>query len=216
MKPTQAVGSTARNAQSPRNYRRPKAAEPAGRHSSGELSGLGGRLTTDAAGHLKAYELDLDRPAIEALRRLLAGVQNQARPCGYVLAATGDNLSRVRVLRDPPPQYELRAAREYVRGDVVRVTGSAKSCNIYITAVGAAMLSDRLAKAAARMQATVRVRARVVHRRAESHRSLVEFLPDTDLISSAEDRRLGQAGALLAAEVWPAEDFSDWEEATDA
>lgn len=47
---------------------------------------------------------------------------------------------------------------------------------------------------------------------AEEHAGRVVLRPATQQeVADADDAALGEAGARLAAEVWPVEDFSDWE-----
>jgi hypothetical protein len=155
----------------------------------------------------------MDQSTSEKLTHLLAPRSPGQPAPGFILAVTAENLDRIRVLADPAPKYELRAAREYLRGDIARVTGSARSCNISLSSLGAALARDHLAAAAQRMSAWLEMRARVVHRRGEAQRTLIEFIPDVDLGADVDVSRLGAAGEALAAQVWPVEDFSDWEEA---
>ncbi len=183
-----------------------------GRRSLGEVIGRDARIAVDRDEQIRIYALRIGRAEAEELLRLLDAADGAAgRPNGVILAATCENWSRLRALLDPAPRYEIVAAQDYLRGDVVRVTGSKRSCNIFLSGIGAAMLQERLRAAANRMTDWVEMRARVVHRRAASQRSLVEFVPDADLRRELEATRLGRTGEALAGDVWTAEDFKDWE-----
>ncbi|MEW6252345.1 MAG: hypothetical protein AB1716_17030 [Planctomycetota bacterium] len=173
-------------------------------------------MTDAPTGQIRSFSLRLPRASAEKLAELLAQVRSGRGPCGAILTATSEKLDRMRLLTDPAPSYERAAAPEHLRGDLLRVAGGPRSCNVYISSLGVDLFRDRLLQATQRSAAWLEFRARIVHRRTESQRSLVEFVPDVDLRGGAEDHALGEAGALLASEVWPAEDFSDWEEATGA
>ena len=178
-----------------------------GRRGIGEFQGSEGRIAADAVG-LKQFTIQLLKTSLAELADLLG--QGSQRS-GFILTVTREKLNRLRVLCDPPPQYELHAARYYLRSDVVRITGSDKSCNISISPQGVASVQSLLRAAANEANKWVEMRARVVHRRGGS-RSLLEFIPDTDIAAEAERRRLGEAGTALTAEVWPDDDFADWEQ----
>lgn len=174
-------------------------------------------MATDATGRqLRAFSVRLSRASAEQLDSLLGVACSEPYPCGAIVIITSGQVDRLRLLTDPAPEYERAAAREYLRGDVVRVTGASRSCNIYISSLGVHLFRERLAEAARRCTTWLELRARVVHRRSDTQRSLIEFIPDVDRVGAADDVRFGEAGAGLAAEAWPAEDFSDWEEATGA
>jgi hypothetical protein len=111
----------------------------------------------------------------------------------------------VRIIYDPAPRYEQRAADGYLRGDILRVVGESGSCNINISSLGAKLMVERLQAAAARMREWVELRA-------DRRWSVVEIVPDIAAAAANSDDldRLAIAGEQLAAEVWPADDFSDW------
>ena len=126
----------------------------------------------------------------------------------FTLTSTHDKPERLKLTRKRPPDYEVRAAPLYVRGDPIHISGNEGSCNIAFSGeFGGKMLADRLRTAQERMRRFVDM---VVPNR---KRQLIVFLPDVDLEAgiSDEHQRLGQAGAALSATIWSSEDFADWE-----
>lgn len=182
-----------------------------GREFIDDVYGTDARQEFGPGGVFRGFRVRLDKAAAGHLAALLSEADSTVPPRRYGLAATRENFRRLRVVRGGLPKYEQSAAREYVRGDVLHVTGSEKSCNIAISAIGAAMIAEKLRAATARAQEWIELRVRVVHRRREGHRSLMEFVPDVELVARAEDRGFGELGAALTGESWPADDFSDWE-----
>lgn len=83
---------------------------------------------------------------------------------------------------------------------------------MYLTRVGGNLLREQLAHAGSRAEVWIQLRARIVRRGKHGPRCLVELVPDVDFAAAEDDRRLGAGSARLAAEVWPHEDFADWEE----
>jgi hypothetical protein len=179
-----------------------------GRRSVGEISGSGGQLRTDSAGALKSFTLRLSKLSVARLCDL---VQAHAPPTGYILTVTGEDMNRLRIISDPLPGYEQAAAAEYLRGDVARVTGSGRSCNIYLAAQGVPSFRQAMLASVGRCAEWVELRARVVHRREKGARSLLEFLPDVDVLGEQESRRLAETEARLAADILTDESFADWE-----
>jgi hypothetical protein len=180
-----------------------------GRVLVGEVVGKDAQLVSDKSGFRKfAVRLPVDAAA--RLLALLSQPEDGASRHGFIYTATQEKLNRLRLLRDPPPLYELRAARHYLRSDVVRVSGTQRSCNIYVAPQGVAAVSALLGAAIADAQEWLEMRVRVVHRRG-GQRCVLEFVPDTEIKARLEERRLGEAGAALAAEVWTEESFRDWE-----
>lgn len=151
-----------------------------------------------------ALRLSLDQAA--ALDGLLGRAGAQSRNT-TTLTASFHQPARLRVTEIEPPDYELRAAAQYVRGDVVRVQGKeGVSCGLDVSArFGIPLLREQLS--AARGRARDFLELRVPSRK----RDLVEFVPDVDLTTTSDE-----AAALAAAQVagLEAEDFSDWEAAS--
>lgn len=183
-----------------------------GRRGLGSVTGSFGRIRVRPDGRIKDYRLRLPVDQVETLASLMPMLDDHA--AGRVLTATHDNLARLRVVADPLPGYERRAAGQYVRGDAVRVTGSARSCNIACSHVGAELIGARLRLARQEADQWVEFRARVVrHTEDEGPRSLIEIVPDRQLLAIRSDRELGETGNKLAGEVWTHEQFRDWEQA---
>lgn len=181
-----------------------------GRSGLGEVLGFNASLELRSDGRLKAYRVRLPKDQGARLCALLGERADEA--LGRILIATDEKLDRMRVLTDPAPAYEMTAAEQYVRGDVFRVTGTAKSCNVFLSRIGADLVRSRLSAALARAHEWIEFRARVVRFRAEEGpRCLIELVPDVDVQGAEEDRRLGEAGVALAGSVWTAAEFEDWE-----
>lgn len=180
------------------------------RRGLGEIKGLRCQLQLNLKDRLKRFSVRLGREHIKDLVTMLSG--GEERTGGFILVATGENLERLRVIYDPPARYQMTAAQDYLRGDIARVTGTAKSCNIFLTREGAAAFCQHLAATAARMDQWLELRARIIYRGSRNQRSLLEFIPDRDIEARFEEQRLGETGVALAGEVWTAEDFQDWED----
>jgi hypothetical protein len=176
-----------------------------GRYSLGEVVGFDGLLARDRRGKIRHYRIRLRAPACDHLAELLDVQAADDVRNWFILAATHEQRDRVRVLFDPAPQYEQRAAKGYLRGDILRVVGERASCNINISSLGARLMVDRLRAAAAEMHEWVELRA-------DRQWGMVEIVPDVRVSApeSDEHERLAIAGEQLAAETWPADDFSDW------
>jgi hypothetical protein len=108
------------------------------------------------------------------------------------------------------PQYELQAPPHYVRGQQFRVTGRDASCNIEFSKDGASRLAAELREASSEARAFV---VMGVAKGSPRRDHMVSFRADTEptAAGSAELVALGLAGAALAEQVWPEEDFSDWD-----
>jgi hypothetical protein len=168
----------------------------------GYVEGFDGELRPGDS--TRFYRVRLLDPELTKLCSFLEVVSEGERAC-RIITATGENVNRLRVMTRSAPAYELRAGREYVRGDVLTVRGKT-SLNIFVRIPdGGRLLQQRFEAARQQMRQWVELRANRV-------RNLVEIFPDTDLPSS-EDVKLGQTGQSLAAAVWPDEDFRDWESA---
>jgi|GEM_PF-2236087 len=127
-----------------------------------------------------------------------------------ILSITGDNLTRWKVLRGVTPNFEMEAAANYLRGDTLRVNTTQKSCNItFSVRLGRTWLVEELRAVHARARNQISL---VVPNR-WNKKDLIEFIADTDREAeeSQEHNRLGEMGAVVAAESWSNEDFSDWE-----
>ncbi len=151
------------------------------------------------------YRVRLDRQAAEALAAQLDQAATHER-AWFTITVTEDNLNRLKIMEAQTPAFEMSAPSGYVRGSILRVSGQ-KSLNVdFSGSVGAGLLARQLRGACDRMHAFVEFR--VPGRR----RDLVVFIPDVDLVSPADEfERLGIAGVELANQVWPPDDFSDWE-----
>jgi len=176
----------------------------------GEVQGFGAKLEVRSDGRLKEYRIRLAKEQCEGLGAMLK--DRAGEPPARILAATVEKPERLRVLSVPAPDYELAAARHYVRGDVVRVTGKARSCNASLSRIGAEQVRIELSAALARAREWVEFRARIARFRPnEGPRSLIELVPDVDIYAEEEDRRMGETGVALAGSVWTAAEFEDWE-----
>jgi hypothetical protein len=176
-----------------------------GRYSLGEIVGFDGALELDQRGRIRHYRIRLRAAECQRLSALLAPREERDARHWYILTVTHDQRDRVRVLYDPAPQYEQRAADGYLRGDILRVVGESGSCNINVSSLGARLMVERLQAAAARMREWVELRA-------DRRWSVVEIVPDVaaPVPNSDDHDQLTIAGEKLAAETWPADDFSDW------
>ena len=156
-------------------------------------------------GRAPFYQITLQKPALELLAQLLAKTATDARS-SLTITVSYHQPDRLRITQAAPPDYEARAARDYVRGDAMRVNGrEGVSCGIDLTSKGGVpALLSALQNAGAR--ATNAVLLRVVNRK----RNIVEIIPDADLVPGEEDALVAGSVAAAAA-VLPPEDFSDWE-----
>lgn len=129
----------------------------------------------------------------------------------YFLTSTSPDPTRLRLVDlNRTPEFERAAGKNYLRGEIFRVTGKSDSCNINFSApVGAKLLADRLRTTLTRSKKFLQI---VVPNR-HGNKDLIEFIADVDCESSAveEAGRLGSLGSALAAVVLEPEDFSDWE-----
>lgn len=177
------------------------------RATSGEPSSYSAMALDGYLGAKPFFWARLDKPtATEFAARLKACAKQQRR--WYTLAATYENPRRLRLMPERTPDFESAAAPLYVRGELLRVTGSpGASCNISFSARGAADLAGCLTRALADAHAWLEVRV------PSRKRDLVEFIPDSDVKPSeiSEIESLGRTGEVLAGEVLPRDDFSDWE-----
>jgi hypothetical protein len=154
------------------------------------------------------YWCELGPEQVSMLAGELAACAARQDRCWFSLTVTRDNVHRLKLTEDHrTPRYESDAARSHVRGDVLRIQVQ-KSLNIVFSPVGARLLHDALASAAGRMAHFLRLRACVPRQ----HRSLIEFVPDSELAGPIDELdRLAAAGEAAGGEVLPPEDFSDWE-----
>ena len=178
----------------------------------GDVVGDDGRILLRKDGGLKDFCLRLPKPQAERLAAMLDDAAGT--PPGRTLTATEENLNRLRVVADPLPEYERRAGPEYVRGDVLRVTGSQKSCNISATRHGADLISARIRAVVGRAREWIEFRAKVVrYSPEEGPRSFVEVSEDVQVVAERDADALGRSGTALAGSVWTHEEFRDWEDA---
>lgn len=152
----------------------------------------------------------LDRDQAQALVKDLTECAGNPEREWFLLTWTSDDVQRLRLLKGVTPDYERAAACDYARGDVFRVTGET-SCNIDFSRDGAAVLARRLQSALNRVRRFVEIRVPNRHNK----RSLIEFVPDTDLeaAESPEHDKLALIGEAVGAELLAREDFADWESA---
>ena len=159
--------------------------------------------------HRPSMVVKLSRDQVEALIKLIEdSVESNGREW-FILSITHDNLTRLKVLRGVTPDFEAEAAANYLRGDVLRVNCTQRSCNItFASRVGCTWLLEELRSACARMRRFLEI---VVPNR-WNKKDLIEFIPDTEseMVDLEEHQRLAEAGAVLAGTVLPEEDFSDW------
>jgi len=174
------------------------------RTSVGYVRGQRGRFA-----RVPFFSLRLNPEQCRRLDELLKRIDADSRH-GSTLTITHEQPDRIRVTETEAPDYELRAAEQYVRGDVIRIQGKEGiSCGLDISAkFGIPLVRQQLAQALAKAKDFVELR---IPNRA---RDVIEFIPDTDLKGSLRDDSdlLAEASAKLAAEVLEPEDFSDWED----
>lgn len=169
------------------------------RNTLGYVIGQEGRFE-----RIPFYRLRLSLTQCDALDELLARAGAEQRHT-TTLTASFHQPDRIRVTEIEAPDYELRAAPQYVRGDIVRVQGKeGVSCGLDISArFGIPLIREQLG--AARTRARQYVELRVPSRK----RDVVEFVPDVDLNPSEQDVIV--TGSVLAAmSSLPPEDFGDW------
>ena len=173
-------------------------------------------------GYIRCFDCHLNGPGKQPFFRARLDVEQSEALVGnlkrcaeslertwFTLAITYDELSKLRLIRAITPRFESDAAEAYLRGEVFRVTGRDRSCNINFSEVGAGLLAARLQMARSRMRRFVEICVPNRHR----ERNLIEFIPDVDLeaVESPEHQKLAHTGEALAGETWNSDDFSDWE-----
>ena len=156
------------------------------------------------------FRAKLDRQQSQELITRLEQCANADGRRWFLLLVTYDDTTRLLLMQQSPPAYEANAAPDYLRGDVLKVTGKKDSCNIEFSGrVGAPLLVERLQDVSRRMRRFLEIR--VPNR--WNKRNLIEFIPDTDLeaAQTPEHRKLALAGEALTGQAWTEDDFSDWE-----
>lgn len=155
------------------------------------------------------FRVRLSKGQLEELLRLLNDCAAAEGRAWYTLTATHEKPARLRLTRElRVPDYEQQAASIYLRGEPVRISGDGGSCNISFSgAVGGSLMVERV------QMALMRARNNVDIRIPSRKRNLIEFIPDTEREAeeSREHQRLAETGATIVGDVWPNEDFSDWE-----
>jgi hypothetical protein len=126
------------------------------------------------------------------------------------VTATFHQPNRLRITEFDAPDYEVRSATQYVRGDVIRVHGKeGVSCGLNISAkFGVPLIREQLAGAMAKAREYLEFRV------PSRKRDVIEFVPDSDFrqLTCVDDADLlAEASIWAAARVLPPEDFSDWE-----
>jgi hypothetical protein len=170
------------------------------RTTIGYVLGASGRFD-----HSPFYCLRLSIDACRQFNELLGRVSASHR-CTATLTASFHQPDRLRITEIDPPEYERRAAAQYVRGDVVRVQGrEGVSCGLDVSSqFGIPLIRQQLNLAMAR--ASKYVEFRVPSRK----RDVIEFVPDIDVENADEATLVAGSIAAATAALRP-EDFSDWE-----
>ena len=156
------------------------------------------------------FRVRLDAQESGELAKYLENCEGEQGRNWYAITATYDEPTKLKLIKGMTPAYEANAIPDYLRGEVLRVSGKNRSCNIEFSGqVGAPLLLERLQTVRKRMRRFLEIR--VPNR--SNKRNLIEFISDTDLeaIETLEHQRLVQAGGVLASEIFPEDDFSDWE-----
>ena len=170
------------------------------RSTIGYIIGNGGQFS-----RTPFYRLRLPTPKCEELDSLLAKADGQHRRT-TTLTASFHQADRLRVTEVDPPEYELRAAAQYVRGDVLRVQGKEGiSCGLDISArFGIPLVREELRRAMTRAAEFVEFRV------PSRNRDVIEFVADVDLRED-EGKVFVAASTAAAVATLPTEDFTDWE-----
>ena len=154
------------------------------------------------------YLVQLDLRTLPELRALLEKASDQHGRRWVTITASYHDSTRLRVTQTPPPAYEQRAVEDYLRGDVLRVTGvEGNSINLDLSSrFGVGTFLKLLDSASQRAKEFVAIRV------PSRKHDLIELLPDVELFQAetAEQVGLGIAGAAMASAVLPVEDFADW------
>lgn len=157
-----------------------------------------------------AYSVRLPKEEVEKLLPPLTADAGSDRRW-FTLTATSENWRRLRLTTRPSPAFEAQAGPLYLRGDALRVSGKKNSSvNIDFSGeVAHTWLASKLRAALDRARRFVELR--IPNR--WNNKDLIELWPDTDLEAavSPEHQKLADAGTALVNDVWPNDDFSDWE-----
>jgi hypothetical protein len=169
------------------------------RKTLGYVQGARGRFSTSPF-----YRLHLPvHDACPKLDQLLQKAATEGRVTATVTASFHQP-DRLRITMVNAPDYEQRAAAQYVRGDVIRIQGRVGvSCGMDVSGqFGVPLLREKLGDAVRRAKEFVELR--VPNRKHD----VVEFWPDVDLLPNDD---IVSASVAAAGAVLPKEDFSDWE-----
>ena len=171
-----------------------------GRRVLGFVRGQQGVLGSDPF-----FVIHLPKEAAVALDQLL-GSSDGSRRCTVTITITSHQPNRLRITEIDPPQYESKACETYLRGDTMRVNGGiGKTCGLDLSArFGVPAIRSQLREALD--QADEFIVLRVPSRKHD----LIEFIPDTAISTVSNDAML-QASMSSAAQLLPAEEFTDWE-----
>lgn len=159
------------------------------------------------------YEFNLDKANAGILiveSRRFAGRRDR-RQLAIAMPAIIPGHARTRgtLSNTDPPAYEVRAAASYMRGSAARIQGGRNSFNLVMSKLGAKELAGLLEREIKRARRYVEIRA---SRGSARRDPIVEVIADTQATVRATERAdMGLSGAALAKDVWPTEDFSDWE-----
>lgn len=122
-----------------------------------------------------------------------------------------DKPERLRITKETDTRKYIRQASQiYLHGQPVRVSGKDGSCNITFSgAVGGRLLAERIGAARQAMREFFDIRI------PDRKWNITEYVPDTELEAQddLEHRKLALAGESSVGDVWPNDDFGDWESA---
>ncbi len=156
------------------------------------------------------FRVKVDAQGVGSMIKLLQEHRREQGRGWVIITVTDNDMTRLRLLEGKTPGFETNASDVYLRGEILRVNPTDRSCNIRFSQQdGIRSFVSRLQTAQGRMRRFLEIR--IPNRRLE--KDLIEFIPDADLeaLASVEHEKLSQAAGALAAEVWEDEDFSDWE-----
>lgn len=150
------------------------------------------------------YQVRFVRSQVDQLVSMFRACANDLS-VRHTLAVTHEAPNRMRLRRNEQPEYERHAAALHLRGDIFRVQGKDRSCNIEFGALAAREMADRLELARDRMKTFM------VWRVPSRRFSLLDIIPDVDLVSPTDADNLASSSSSAAASTWTPESFADWE-----
>lgn len=171
------------------------------RHTVGYVTGSGGHF-----GRTPFFQIRLLKEDGANLDRLLTS-DNKERRGTMTITVSFHQPDRLRITEVDPPEYERRAAQNYLRGDILRVQGrEGVSCSLDLS-----MLWGVPAFQTGLRSAVQRAAEFIVFSVPSRKRNLVEFVADIDSPNTDSDlEALAHASMALAAQTLAVEDFSSW------